>query len=117
MKHSVVAATASFALADSLPEGAKQIVGAVVGHSLVLSALDAGSSALSTITLTFNDEVRTFSVHPSARFVAATLENKKIVVIALSHADLAAEDQATRISGYKILLTSYVALSPPISAS
>ena len=107
MKHSLVAATASFGIAASLPEGSRQIVGAIIGHSLVLSALDSASSPTSTITLSFNDEVRTFSVHPSARFVAATLENKKIIIVALSNADLAAEDQAARISGYKILHTSY----------
>lgn len=110
LKHSVVAATKTFEVAPCLPQGSTQILGAVVGHSLVLSALDSSSSPLKTLFLTFEDDVRVFAVHPSARFVALTLENKKLLIVSLMDHDAAPQDTVPRISGWKVLYTGYVTL-------
>jgi hypothetical protein len=105
LKHTKVEATNGFSVAvgECVPEGTDLISGFSVSQSLILCSLDTNSCPKVSFKLTFNEEVRAFSVHSSARFVAVALENKKVFVISLTDLDTSATEDSGRISGFKVL--------------
>ena len=108
LKHTKLSATASFGIASCLPQSAEQLVGFCVGHSLVLSALDSSSYPKATLSIAFNDDVRTFDIHSSGQFVAVALENKKLLILSLLRPDPSGKAQVDHIAGHRILYTMYV---------
>lgn len=111
LKHIKVEATTGFTVAPCLPQGTVLVSGVAVGQTLLISALDSNSCPKMTLTMVFPEEVRTFAVHSSARFVAVTLENKNLSILSLMDINRDPEAQAGRISGFKVLHTLYASFS------
>lgn len=118
LKTSTIVASPKLGIAASLPQDTKQVLGAVVGHSLLLTLLSSQSSPLTSVALDAKEDIRTFDVHSSAKFAAITTESKKLWVVDLdSPVQAGAEPQDGTVSGHRILFTGYVAFFPILVSS